>query len=78
MTSLGFPILTLVIFSPLLGVLLLFFVDRERQELAKWVALVTSFVTFLISLPLFWVYDPQGAVFQFVEQVPWIESWGVE
>ena len=78
MTILGFPILTLVIFSPLLGVLLLFFVDRERQELAKWVALVTSFVTFLISLPLFWVYDPQGAVFQFVEQVPWIESWGVE
>jgi NADH-quinone oxidoreductase subunit M len=78
MTLFGFPILTLVTFSPLAGVLLLLFVDRERHELAKWIALISSFAVFLISLPLWWWYDPAGPDFQFVEQVPWITAWGVE
>jgi len=78
MTLFGIPILTLVTFSPLAGVLLLLFVDRERHGLAKWIALATSFAVFLISLPLWWWYDPAGADFQFVEQVPWISAWGAD
>jgi NADH-quinone oxidoreductase subunit M len=78
MTLFGIPILTLVIFSPLAGVLLLLFVDRERHGLARWIALVTSFAVFLISLPLYWAYEPGGAAFQFVERVPWIAAWGAD
>ena len=78
MTLFGIPILTLVTFSPLAGVLLLLFVDRERHGLAKVIALATSFAVFLISLPLWWWYEPVGADFQFVERVPWISAWGAE
>ena len=78
MTILGFPILSLIIFSPLLGVLLLLFVDRERSELAKWIALLASGVTLLISLPLYFAFDIDGPAFQFVERVSWISAWGVE
>ncbi|MBI4083619.1 MAG: NADH-quinone oxidoreductase subunit M [Candidatus Lambdaproteobacteria bacterium] len=78
MTILGLPILSFVIFFPMAGVLLLLFVDRERAELAKWVALVASGITFLISLPLFYGFDEAATGFQFVERAAWIPAWGAE
>jgi NADH-quinone oxidoreductase subunit M len=77
MTILGLPILTLIVFSPLVGVLLLLFVDRNAEELSKWIALGTAFATFLVSLPLYWAFDPAQTAFQFGENVPWIPAWGV-
>jgi NADH-quinone oxidoreductase subunit M len=77
MTILGIPILTLVIFFPLTGVLLLLFVDRSAAGLARWVALVTSAATFAVSLPLYWAFEPAAAGFQFLERVDWIPGWGV-
>lgn len=77
MTILGFPILSLIIFFPLLGVALLLFVDRQAAGLAKWITLLTSAATFLISLPLYWEFVPAQPGFQFVEQHAWIPDWGV-
>ena len=74
----SFPILSLIIFSPLLGVALLLFVDPAREELAKWIALVASVTTFLISVPLWWLFDAGSADFQFVEQVAWVPAWGAQ
>ncbi len=78
MTVLGIPILTLIVLFPLAGVALLMFVDRKADGLAKWIALVVSAATFLISLPLYWAFDGEITAFQFVERVPWIPGWGVE
>jgi len=78
MTILGFPILSLIIFFPLVGVALLLFVDRNAAGLAKWIALVVSGITFLLSLPLFFWFDAGSADFQFVERVSWIPTWGVD
>lgn len=78
MTILGIPILTLIVFAPLAGVALLLFVDRSAESLAKWITLLVSGITFLFSLPLYWLFDETQAGFQFVEKVPWINSWGVE
>ncbi len=78
MTLLGVPILTAIVFFPLAGVLLLLFVDRSAEELAKWITLLVSAATFVLSLPLYWAFDPGATAFQFVEQVPWIPAWGVE
>ena len=77
MTILGIPILSLIIFFPLIGVALLLFVDRNRPELSRWVALVTAGATFVLSLPLYWWYDGSSAAFQMVERVAWIPAWGV-
>ena len=78
MTILGIPILTLVIFFPLVGVALLMFVDRNSGELAKWVALIVSGVTFAFSLPLYFFFDAGATGFQFTERMPWIAAWGVD
>jgi NADH-quinone oxidoreductase subunit M len=78
MTLFGIPILTLIVFSPLLGVVLLLFVDREAHAPARWIALLTSGLTFVFSLPLAWAFDAKSAAFQFVEKHDWIAAWGVE
>ena len=40
--------------------------------------LALSTIHFLIALPLWWLYDPVGAEYQFVERVSWIPALGVE
>ena len=78
MTVLGVPILSLIIFFPMVGVGMLLFVDRRAESLAKWIALAATGATFLISLPLYWAFEATEPGFQFVERVPWIPSWGAE
>ena len=70
------PWLSTIVLSPLLGVVLLVILPGRFAELAKWIALVSSAFTFLLALPLYWLYQPEGATFQFVEKLKWIPSWG--
>ncbi len=42
--------LTLVTFFPLVGVLVLLFLKPEQKNAVRWVALITSLVTFGISI----------------------------
>ena len=58
MTIQGIPILTLIVFFPLAGVALLLFVDRGAGEISKWIALIVSGLTFVFSLPLYWLFQP--------------------
>ena len=70
------PILTLVVFTPLIGVLLLLLVPGDNHRLIRWVALLASLASFGFSLLLLG-YDPSGAEFQFREDLPWIEAFGM-
>ena len=46
-----FEPLNLVTFFPLIGVLVLLFIKEEQKNAARWVALVTSLITFGITTP---------------------------
>ena len=70
------PVLSLVVFTPLLGVLALLLVPGRNHRLIRWVALLASLVSFGFSLLLLG-YDIGGAEFQFVEDLPWIEAFGM-
>jgi len=70
------PTLSLIVFTPLIGVLLLLFVPGGNHRLIRWVALLASLVSFAFSLMLVG-YDPAGAEFQFREDLPWIEAFGM-
>ncbi|MCZ7595977.1 MAG: NADH-quinone oxidoreductase subunit M [Hyphomicrobium sp.] len=60
-------------FMPLVGALIIGFLNRDAKGNARWVALWTTIVTFLISL-LIWVrFDPTNAGFQFVEERAWLD-----
>ncbi|MEM9522382.1 MAG: NADH-quinone oxidoreductase subunit M [Pseudomonadota bacterium] len=69
-------LLSLVTFVPLFaaGVLALFLRgdDKAAQRNAKWVALLATTATFLISLFLLAGFEPRNTDFQFVEERRWL------
>jgi NADH-quinone oxidoreductase subunit M len=76
--QLGFPILSLLIFLPIAGALLIALIKREREAMIKVLALIFTLLNFLISLPLFTHFDKTTAMMQFVEVGEWIPAWGVK
>lgn len=69
------PLLSLVTFLPLAGVIFILFVRGDEATVARnsrYIALWTSMAAFLLSLPLWIGFDPTTAEFQFVEKVAWI------
>jgi len=74
---LGFPLLSLITFLPMIGAILLLFVGRERVRAIRNLALLSSLAGFAISLLLPLNYDRSTAAMQFVERASWIPSIGV-
>ena len=66
-----FPWLSLVVFLPLAGAAALFFMPVAVVRLAT---LLVTVVAFLLSLPLWFQFDPTTSHMQFTEQVTWIAS----
>jgi NADH-quinone oxidoreductase subunit M len=71
------PILTIATFLPLFGAIWLLFVNGEKQEKIKRIALVIAIGDFIISLPLFFKFKLNTSEFQFVENIPWIKEFGI-
>src|SRR6195256_3540067 len=72
--------LSLILFVPLAGALLLLLVPRQNENAIRWIANVVAFLGFAISIPLWFpsFYDPQVAGFQLIERAPWIPSIGAQ
>jgi NADH-quinone oxidoreductase subunit M len=68
-------ILSIVLFTPLAGLLLLLFIPSSNARAIKVWANAASFVGFLVSLPLVFYFD-RTKDFQFVEKAPWIPTLG--
>ncbi|CAN7593386.1 NADH-quinone oxidoreductase subunit M [Mesorhizobium caraganae] len=73
----AWPILSLVTFLPLVGVLLILFI-RDDSENARRniraIAFTTTAATFIISLFIWTGFDNSQAGFQFVEKFAWLDS----
>ncbi|MDG1438995.1 MAG: hypothetical protein P8P98_08440, partial [Emcibacteraceae bacterium] len=70
-----FPILSAIIFLPLLGVLIILSINGEKEIVdrnTRNAALLTTVVTFLFSLVLWFSFDQTTADFQFVEEAQWL------
>ncbi len=72
-----FPWLTLVIWLPIVGGVMVIASGDKAPELTKWLALLVSLLTFLASLPLWFGFDAAMAQMQFVERALWIPSFDV-
>jgi len=74
-------LLSLVTFLPLVGAALLVLLPRDEGRQHKAVALVTSLVTFAVSIALWTGFDPRpvplAAEFQFEEFYQWMPSVGI-
>ncbi len=75
----NFPILTILIFLPLIGAALIFFATDDKKSASKirWIALLTTLIEFIISLFLWASYDSNAPALQFVEKRAWIEGYNV-
>ena len=79
----GLPLLSIVIWLPVVGALLLLLIgnkDGTRDALIRQVTLATSIITFGATLAVWASFDTSatGAEFQFVERLPWIPTFGIE
>jgi NADH-quinone oxidoreductase subunit M len=67
-------ILTFLILWPLIGAVAVLVGPVEQ---ARRMALIVGVVEFVVSLPLFWTFDPAGPAMQNEAAIPWIADWGI-
>ncbi|MES9845549.1 MAG: NADH-quinone oxidoreductase subunit M [Candidatus Sedimenticola sp. PURPLELP] len=72
------PILSLTIWLPIIGGLLVLASGDKAANATRWTALVVAILTFIVSLPLYSSFDPSTAQMQFVERMPWISHFSIE
>ncbi|MFB0508803.1 MAG: NADH-quinone oxidoreductase subunit M [Thermodesulfobacteriota bacterium] len=69
--------LTTIVFLPIVGAIILLLINKEKHSAIRIVALVFSLAEFVISLPLFFLFDPKIVGMQFVEKARWIPEYGI-
>jgi NADH-quinone oxidoreductase subunit M len=67
-------ILSLLIFIPIIGAILVALLPRERQDGLKWLAFITSLINLAVSLLLYFNFVNDAPDYQFEEIYPWIPS----
>ena len=71
-------LLSLAIWLPIVSGALLLALGRDDQANAvRWLALIASIASFLVTLPLISSFDAHTAAMQFQENLPWIERFNV-
>lgn len=69
-------ILTVVLFTPLVGAILMLFIPREAETAHKIAANIFGALGFLVSIPLVRWWNPGASRFTFEENLSWIPSIG--
>ncbi|MGA1562189.1 MAG: NADH-quinone oxidoreductase subunit M [Gammaproteobacteria bacterium] len=72
-----FPLLSALIWFPVIGGLLVLWVGNRFGHLTRGLAMAVAVVTLLLSLPLALQFDTSTAAMQFEEKWLWIERFGV-
>jgi NADH:ubiquinone oxidoreductase subunit 4 (subunit M) len=73
-------ILNIVCYIPLAGMILIMLIKRESENAIRWVANITAFIGFLVSIPLLTSFNnpkfigPNG--FRFIFEHSWIPQIG--
>src|SRR3954462_14085134 len=70
--------LSLILFTPLIGAFVILLVPKENDNAIRWIANVVAFLGFVVSVPLWFWFNPASGDFQFIERAPWIPSVGAE
>ena len=75
--SADWPLISSVIWLPILGGLLVLGSGDKAPALSRWLSLAVAILTFLISIPLYTGFDAGTAAMQFQENLPWISAFNV-
>ena len=72
------PLLSIAIWTPIAGAVLVWLLAGERRPArARTLALLIALVEFAITVPLYTGFDASYGGLQFVERLPWVESFAI-
>lgn len=69
----NFPLLSLLVWLPMAGAMLVLLFGAQKPERAKWLSLATALATLIACVPLYTGFDLSSANMQFVERVAWFQ-----
>src|SRR5687768_5142329 len=69
-------LLSLILFLPSIAALIMLFLPRNENNLARWFALGASLIPFLLSLRMWFGFEAAQPGFQFEESYVWYEAIG--
>ncbi|MEK7447087.1 MAG: NADH-quinone oxidoreductase subunit M [candidate division NC10 bacterium] len=72
-----FPILSVIMWAPFVGALLIMFTARHSPLRVRCIAAVSTGVSLVLTLWVFWTYDREVAGFQFYEEWPLVPPLGI-
>jgi NADH-quinone oxidoreductase subunit M len=71
------PILSLMTFIPLAGAVVIFFWANAPDNAARWIALVTTSISFVLSVIMLARFDTTATGMQFTETFRWLPEIGI-
>ncbi|HWL61659.1 MAG TPA: NADH-quinone oxidoreductase subunit M [Steroidobacteraceae bacterium] len=71
-------LLSILIWLPIAGGVVLLALGEQRVAAARWVALATALATLGFSIPLYAGFDGATAAFQFQQRLPWIPTFNAD
>ena len=72
-----FPILSVIVFTPMLAGLLILLIPAERKNETRVAALAAGAFAMLLSMWLYFSYDIAAGGYQFVEKYNWLPALGI-
>jgi NADH-quinone oxidoreductase subunit M len=72
-----FPILSVIVFTPILTGLLILLFPAERRDEIRVTALAAAFLAMALSLWVYFSYDKVAGGYQFIEKADWMPVFGI-
>jgi NADH-quinone oxidoreductase subunit M len=72
-----FPILSFIVFSPIVAAVLIFLMPADRKTEVRVTALAAATFALLLSIWVYFSYDIQLAGYQFLERYDWLPALGI-
>ena len=71
------PLLSLVIWTPIVGGIIVLLSGDKEPSGARKIALIFAILGFILSIPLYTLFDSSSHAMQFVERQPWIGEFSI-
>lgn len=71
------PILSLIIFIPIVAAVAMLFMPAQRRDWIRWTALAAATINLVLSVIVYFRYNAAQGGYQFVERLPWVPSLGI-
>ena len=78
MTITNLPILSMLIWTPIIGAIWALFAGDRQEQTVKYFSLAVAVLTFIFSVLLYQNFDNSYAGMQFIEQQVWISAFDIK